>query len=447
MKKFQTAYIPIGVPTFHLESAQKEFELSAELLKSIDPDTAVPKEMLLSIDKLNAFLDSIDPDFIVLQNITFANAAYASEVLARFKDAPILLWTLREPVIDGGRLRLNSLTGAYSAANAIKQMRKEQFEYVYGAPSEEKVIKHIKAAVRAAKVRFEMKSLKMAAVGHTPQGFGFGRALDLDLLEKFGVRLESIEARELIDKAKSFTDEECAAYLKDAASRMKGLDKTPEKNRLDFARLYKAYFEYVKQSGIGALASRCWPDFFTSFGTPVCAVLAMLNDLGVAASCEADAYGALSMWIGMRLTGGAAFFGDPVSLNEEENTISFWHCGTAACSLARPDTGACTGEHCNRHIGPTLEFGCKPAANVTIFRIGRKPDGSVRFFIASGEALDKPQQFLGTSLVVKTEKCAEEIVRRTVEEGWEPHYAVIYGDCACELEILAKMLVAEVLRF
>ena len=447
MKKFQAAYIPIGVPTFHLESAQKQFEASATLLKSIDADTAVPQEMLLSIDKLNAFLDSIDPDFIIIQNITFANAAYASEVLARFKDAPILLWTLREPVIDGGRLRLNSLTGAYSAANAIKQMRREQFEYVYGAPTEDKVIRHIKAAVKAAKVRFEMKSLKLAAVGHTPQGFGFGRALDLDLLEKFGIRLESIEARELIDKAKGFSDAECEAFLKDATSRMKGLENTPEKNRLDFARLYKAYFDYVKEGGIGALASRCWPDFFTSFGTPVCAVLAMLNDLGVAASCEADAYGALSMWIGMRLTGSPAFFGDPVSLCEDENTISFWHCGTAACSLARPDTGACVGEHCNRHIGPTLEFGCKPASDVTVFRIGRRADGTVRFFIASGEALDKPQQFLGTSLVVKTSASAEEIVRRTVEEGWEPHYAVIYGRAAEELEILARMLGADVLRF
>jgi hypothetical protein len=40
-----------------------------------------------------------------------------------------------------------------------------------------------------------------------------------------------------------------------------------------------------------------------------------------------------------------------------------------------------------------------------------------------------------------------EIVTRTVEEGWEPHYAVIYGDAAAELEILARMLDMEVLRF
>ena len=447
MKEFQVAYIPVGVPTFHLESAGKLFEESADLLRGFCDNVKVPSEMLLSIDKLKAFLEEIDPDLIVLQNITFANAAYASEVMHHFSNVPLLLWTLREPVIDGGRLRLNSLTGAYSAAGAIKAFKKEPFEYIFGSPSEKKVEEKISATVRAAKLLFDMRNLKIAAIGHTPQGFGFGRALDLELLETFGVHLESIEARELIDKAKSYSDEECLPFLEDAKKRMVGLDKTPEKNTKDFARLYKAYKEYVTDNKIGALASRCWPDFFTSFGTPVCAVLAMLNDLGVASSCEADTYGALSMYLGMQLTQNATFFGDPVSLDEKENTISFWHCGTAACSLAREDTGAVVGEHCNRHIGPTLEFGCKPSEKVTIFRIGRTPEGSFRFFLATGEALDKPKQFLGTSLVVKTDSLAEKIIYSTVEGGWEPHYVVIYGDVATELEILAHMLNISIERY
>ena len=116
-------------------------------------------------------------------------------MLKRFS-CPVLLWTLREPVIDGGRLRLNSLTGAYSAANAIKEFRGGEFEYVFGSPEEEEVISEIGAAIRAAKVKYQMNRLKMSAIGHTPQGFGFGRALDAELLKTFGVTLEAIEARE-----------------------------------------------------------------------------------------------------------------------------------------------------------------------------------------------------------------------------------------------------------
>lgn len=446
MKEFQAAYLPIGVPTFHLESAQAEFEASVHTLKEITEQVVCPDEMLLSLEKLDAFLDRLHPDLLILQNITFANAAYASQVLKRFS-CPILLWTLREPVIDGGRLRLNSLTGAYSAANAIKEFREEEIEYVFGFPTEEEVRRTLNACIRAARMKKQLTQLKMASIGHTPQGFGFGRALDLDLMKRFGVTLDSLEARELIEKAKTYSVEECRPYLEKASRCMKGLSEIPKERVEDFARLYKAYQEYVEENGIGAVSSRCWPDFFTAFGTPVCAVLAMLNDTGTAAACEADAYGALSMYLGMELTKKPVFFGDPVSMDETENTITYWHCGTAACSLAREDTGACVGVHCNRKIGPTLEFGCRPGEEITVFRVGRKPNGSFRFFLLKGKAPDKPKQFFGTSLVVQTETDAKQAVYQSVKDGWEPHFAVIYGDVVPELEMLAHMLGMEVCRY
>ena len=443
---FCPVYIPAGVPTFHLESAQDQFERSVRMLKGLDGGFAVPDQMLLSLDELRAYLEPLRPDLIVFQNLTFANAAYMSEVLRRF-DCPLLLWTLREPVIDGGRLRLNSLTGAYSAANTLRAFGGRSFSYAFGAPEEEKVVRAAKAAVEAARIKKAMRSLRLAAVGHTPQGFGFGRALDSELMSVFGVELEAIEARELIDTAKGYSDEECAACLEKSAAVTCGFEKTPERNRLDHARLLKAYSDYVRAHGIGALASRCWPDFFTSFGTPVCAVLAMLNDMGVPAACETDTYGALSMYAAANLTGKPAYFGDPVALNREDNTVTFWHCGTAACSLAREDTGAVAGVHCNRKIGPTLEFGCKAAPAVTILRIGKDGKGNFRILTAVGEALDRPQQYFGTSLVVKLNSDAEAFIKGGVEYGWEPHFAVAMGDITASVKALGKMLGIEVFAF
>lgn len=439
MKNFTLAYVPVGVPTFELVSAGEQFEKSKKLLFSLCPEALCPDEMLLSLEKLTEFLDGIEPDLIVFQNVTFANSAYIGEVLKRFS-CPLLLWTLREPAIDGTRLRLNSLTGAFSAANTVKGFRKEQFGFLFGSPEEERTRRELEAYIEAARVKKELRELKMASVGHTPQGFGFGRALDLELLQNFGVTLESIEARELIERAKAVSNEESEKYLSKASLLMNGLENVPKENALNFARLYKAYSDYTAENKIGALSSRCWPDFFTSFGTPVCAVLSILGDLGVAAACEADTYGALSMFVAMRLSGGSVFFGDPVSLDEEENTITFWHCGMAACSLAREDTGASVGVHCNRKIGPTMEFGCKKSEKVTVFRIGRKPDGKFRFFISSGSALDKPKQFFGTSVVVKTEKNSRELVEAAVRDGWEPHFVVAYGDISRELSALCEML-------
>lgn len=445
MSAYQVVYVPAGVPTFHLESAEQEFRKSISLLQSIEESVIVPDEMLLSLDAMDRFLSPLCPDLIIFQNITFANAAYMSEVLRRFR-CPVVLWTLAEPVIDGGRLRLNSLTGAYSAANALDAFGRS-FEYVWGAPQCQRVKDELTAYIRANKLLHELRSLRMAAIGHTPQGFGFGRALDSEMLSAFGVTLEAIEARELIDVAKGYSDEEVAPFVEKTACCTVGLDKTPERNVTDHARLLKAYSEYVSKNNIGALASRCWPDFFTAFGTPVCTVLSMLNDMGVAAACEADIYGALSMWMGMQLSGEPVFFGDPVSLDEEENTITFWHCGAAACSLARKDTGAQVGVHPNRKIGPAMDFGCEAFPVATVFRIGRKPDGSFRFFLLGGEVLDKPKQFIGTSIVVKTERSSRAVVEESVKACFEPHFVVIRGDHRAALTALAKSLGMEVCNF
>ena len=209
MSELQIVYVPIGVGTYHMETAADLFSRSVKALKEISGDVVVPEKVLLTVDEVADFVKDKTPDLIVLQNITFANAAYASEILRRF-DCPLVLWTLREPVIDGGRLRSNSLTGAYSAANTITAFRGAgKFEFIFGSPEEEKVKTELSACIKACEVLASLKNLKMSAIGHTPQGFGFGRALDAELLKYFGVRLEAIEARELIERL-------CATQTKSA---------------------------------------------------------------------------------------------------------------------------------------------------------------------------------------------------------------------------------------
>ena len=39
---FQVAYVPIGVGTFHLESAQDQFEKSIAMLQSMNGHSTVP---------------------------------------------------------------------------------------------------------------------------------------------------------------------------------------------------------------------------------------------------------------------------------------------------------------------------------------------------------------------------------------------------------------------
>ena len=101
----------------------------------------------------------------------------------------------------------------------------------------------------------------------------------------------------------------------------------------------------------------------------------------------------------------------------------------------------------NRKIGPAMDFGCEAYPEVTVFRIGRNPDGSFRFFILEGEAPDKPKQFTGTSIVVRTEANCREIIEDSVVKGFEPHFAVIRGNHAAALTALARMLGFEICKY
>lgn len=112
--------------------------------------------MLLSIDALNMFIEKYEADLIIVQNITFASSAYITEILKR-THADLLLWTLSEPVIDGGRLRLNSMTGAFSAGYAYQAMRDKPLQYMIGLPSDSSVKHELSTIIEAAKVKHGLK--------------------------------------------------------------------------------------------------------------------------------------------------------------------------------------------------------------------------------------------------------------------------------------------------
>jgi len=517
-EELRVLYLPIGVGTFNQELAATMVADSKALLAGLYEKADLhenfklisPDGVLLSTAALGSFIESLEekPDLVILQNTTFANAAYA-ELIGRSFDCPIVIWTPDEealakkatteevkanPIEEASnteasasvdddlpnapcgstndrlkntgkaagslgadpratRLNLNSLTGAFSASNMLASLGKPVECWIFGNPGEDMVGHKLAACVAAAGAKKALGSLRLLAVGEPPEGFLFGKSSEEELKENFGVTMLSVPAQELMARAREVSDERLPELRQEADAAMNGLDKLPAKNVDDFLKLYEAYRTYIEENQVGALSSRCWPNFFTEYGTPVCAVLGMLNDLGIAAACEADTIGALSMFLGMHLSGGPVFFGDPVGFDQDENALVFWHCGTGACSLARKDEAlapavpaaqvapaAKVGVHCNRKIGPTLEFGTKPSSEATVFRIGRKTDGTFRLFAAEGECLDVPQRYFGTSSVIRLKEEARPILEKMIDEAWEPHFVIAYKNIKEELKLLMKML-------
>ncbi|MGQ9557207.1 MAG: L-fucose/L-arabinose isomerase family protein [Desulfurispora sp.] len=433
----QIAYLPLGRVTFHQPSAESIFQQSVQVLQELFPEINISPGLLTSPEMVEDYLRRLPPqDLVIYQCTTFVGGEFAATV-TRLASCPVLVWAVDEPVIDGGRLRLNSLTGAFAAGNSLTAQGRP-YLFVSGAPTEQRVRRKLQELLAVLRTRAALRQLVAGVVGSFPPGFAFGDLDESLLAGQLGVRVVRVEAAALMERARGYQPDEVAQARQRLLAAVANPQQVEEPYLEKYARLMQAYQDFVRENKIGALASRCWPDFFVQYGVPVCAVLSLLTDSGVPAACEADLGGALSMFTGSQLAGGPAYLGDPVALEEEHNSLIFWHCGAGACSLARPQPGARLGVHPNRQIGPTMEFGLKPG-RVTVLRLGKK-DGRLRLFALGGEALDTPQKFLGTSVAVQLDGQARALVERVVADGWEPHFALVYGDIRAELKLLGRLL-------
>ncbi|OXM85754.1 sulfoquinovose isomerase [Paenibacillus rigui] len=431
-------YLPIGRKTFDMTAAEPIWAETSAILKEQYETVYEPAGIITSIDELEAFLQTLEGkavDSIVYQSVTFADGEFAVKVLDYFK-APFIVWSVREPSV-GGRLRLNSLTGGNSTSNVLKN-HSHPFAFVFGNPSEAKLQQRLKLQLQVNGVIRKLQELSIGVVGEHPPGFFFSDADAVELKDTLGVQLHSLNLHQAFKECAEVEEERWIQAVERAEQQVVGLNRTDETVK-KFAQFYTYLQQYINEHRIQALAVRCWPDFFVELGAAACSTLSQFTECGVVSSCESDIHGSISMYILQELSQGQApYLGDMVHVNEDRNSVVFWHCGAGAYSLAHPSTGAQAGVHPNRKMGFTMDFGLKPGG-VTIFRVSHTPDG-YRLLVMKGEALDAAQPFSGTSVEVKLPHDVSDTLVELMNEGFEPHFALVYEDVADALIELGRQL-------
>ncbi len=430
----RVALAAFGRPTFDLEAARIVLGGSARALRALPLELVAASELLTDPAAAGAFArDASDrgADLMVCQFTTFVDDRFIAAA-AIPGGPPVALWALREAPPVGARLGLNSLTGANLAGARLARAR-HPFRFAFGNPDDPTLQARLAAIARAAAQARRLTRLSVLVVGDQPDGFTFatpgnGRA-----------RVAHLPLATLFARARAVPEEQYAPLVAAAASAVRGLDALPQDQVAKFAQALAVVSAEVERVGADAVAVRCWPEFFTEYGAAACSLVSALNDRGVAAACEADVLGAMTMDLLSALTGGPAYLGDLAAIDEARNAAVFWHCGAGAFRLATPRTGAVAGRHPNRQMGFTLEFALKPGT-VTIARLGETEAG-LRLLVGGGEALDAPQRFLGTAATVRLDGATPlgPRVGRLIEAGWEPHYALAYGDVRGELEDVAAL--------
>lgn len=450
-------------PTFAVDAARQRADAARKLLAELGAEVTGPDDLVMTeadVDAATAFLGSGAgaPDVVVNICASFSDASPALRLYPGL-DRPVLLWAFREPGPVGDRLWLNSLCGANLFGHAVVRAG-GQVRLLYGDPGEPAVRAAVGRALAGelpaavappaldrprgdtAGAMAALTSLRgrvIGVIGDAPVGFTPSEYDAAALADLLGLTVRRLEVTEVFDRARAVP--EAVRDLEAADSyagqpRMAALD--PGQVTLA-ASVTAAFRQWVDGERLDALAVRCWPEFPTELGVCPCWSMSRLADSGTATACERDVLGAATMLLLEALGSGPTYLVDTVDLDAAAGVVRFWHCGSAATSLAADPANATPYVHCNRRIGVVGNFALRTGP-VMLARLAEHPDGGLRLLVASGESLPEPNRFQGNTAAVRLDTDAEAFVHGLVTGGFPHHTVLAWSDVRAPLRAAADLL-------
>lgn len=361
------------------------------------------------------------------------------DVCCAFADGlhvPIILWAPREEKWERqDRLYANALCSAAMNGASLKRIH-APFHIVFGDKEESRVEKELRDLVAAYAAVKNIRGMTYGLFGYRPTAF-YNCAFDEVVIRRtFGVNMEETDLKVVFDRMAGFPQSEVDAEMRRVADTW---DTTalPEGHLENHARLYLALKELFQAQGYDYAAIKCWPEMGNLHTTP-CAVLGRLTDEGLTISCEGDVDAGLAALVQNVLTGSATFITDLINIDEQENTVTFWHCGNAAPSLHDREDGVTMCNHPLAGQGTAFWCALKKGA-VTAARF-TNIDGKYRLFLLRGEAVPTARCTRGSMVNVKVDTPVLELVNRIAECGMSHHWSVVWQDVADEMIQVAKLL-------
>jgi L-fucose isomerase-like protein len=433
--------LPLGRPTFDVPYAEEKLAAVLAQLDASGHEVVGPRRLLMGPDEA-ALKSTADADVLLILQVTFTDAAFATRAAVAHKGR-VAIWAVPEPR-TGGRLRLNAFCGLNLLSHALG-LNDRRFTWAYGDTidldallSGPEVAPKRGHASDAAPVAIN-RDLRIGRIGERPDGFDTC-AYDAPALKALtGAQVTELDLPDLFDRARALPDAAVAPYAAKAEG-LGGIEQL-DKGELDRSlRLAGALTGLKAEHGFDAMAIRCWPETFTEYGGAVCGPVSMLGEARTPCACEADVYGAVTQAILQDVADAPVFLADLVDMDGDTGVV--WHCGQAPVSMAARAPDATV--HTNRKQALLLEFPLK-AGRVTLFRLSQAY-GQPQVVIATGDVVDAPMAFTGTSGTVRFDRGADAVCRDVMASGLEHHMALAYGDHAEALRGVAAELGIDVLE-
>ncbi|MBM2574968.1 hypothetical protein JQC91_01505 [Jannaschia sp. Os4] len=434
--------LPLARPTFDVPYAE---EALAAMRARLDAWAEAGGHRVTGSDALlmgaeDGALDA-SADVLLILQVTFTDAGFATAAACGF-DGRVAVWAAREPRA-GGRLRLNAMCGLNLLSHALGLAGRD-FAWAYGEAADLDALTTGPLADRPPLAEADaaprpVRALRIGRIGAHPDGFDTCRYDAGALKALAGAEVEEIPLPDLFDRARAVPEEAVAPYAAKAAG-LVGAGELDAGEMDRSTRLAAALDGLRAERRFDAMAIRCWPETFTEYGGAVCGPVSMLGEARVPCACEADVYGALTQSILQDVADAPVFLADLV--DADDDTVVAWHCGQAPASMAAGTPEATV--HTNRRQALLYQFALRPG-RVTLFRVSQA-NGAPHVALATGEVVDAPMAFTGTSGTIRPDGGGAAFLRTLIDARLEHHMALAYGDHAAALRGVAAGLGVPVLE-
>lgn len=458
MKKIKIGFVPLHRSVFNEDWAERMRDRSTKVLEGIkDADFIIPDKELLpkgvvkdpedAKKVINLFKNS-EIDGLIIGTMTFGDEMSAMDIVENFPYLPILLFGTREGhfTTEGSRLS-DSFCGTISVASGLNR-RKIKFHFAgIFFPEEKEFIENIKSFISTVKIIKGFFRAKVGIVGPRPSSFETCSINEINLIEKFKIRVIPITLLEIKSIIEKIPDND--SVVKDIIDDISDLQidcSTVEKNILiTLAKLEIALKNFVNLADLSCLAVQCWPAIEKIIQSVPCYVLGRLTNSGIPTACETDVYGALTMLIqyNASLQKSPPHFMDWTIMHQEKtNVFMSFHCGNAPISSCSSISKPVIRSHFlfEKTLGKknsygTCEFQLKEGP-VILNRLAES-ECTYKMLITKGFVENENENLRGSWSWVKVDNL-DKLYRTIIEEGFTHHASMAYGDFSKEIENFCK---------
>ena len=390
-------------------------------------------------DALLKFKHDESIDCLILFSGTWV---WASHLVAAVRDyamsgRPVLIWT--HPGSQGWRP-----VGGFVMHGALLEVGIPH-TFVYGAADDEEQFNKIIAFAKAAEMKNMLNMSTIGVFGGRGMGQTCGAADPSQWMKMFGVDIDSRDTTELLETAKSITDEE----IEESKQRLlKSFSKLPEmgESTKRSISLYLALKKLIAKYNFDFYTIQSFPGLGDDYSA-TCFAQSMILDDGIPTSTLSDFNTAMTVFLLMRLSGSPAYYGELQHVDRKTKEVKIIGDGAVPPSLASPKDMPDYATHGIKTEGAaggiSVKLTCKPGQGV-LARLGRI-DGEMVMVIAKCEVrvpdnLEERKRECGIPFWPHAFAYVDCDIDALLDHYMNEYGVLGYGDDLCEsLEAFCKM--------